>query len=138
MLDVHVTSPPVYPTTTTVPIAPPPASTCGGQKIVFATDETYLGCLTCSQYSSESIFNQYGNYGSPYSITSVNDQYGMYGSPYSTTSACNPYTVSPPASFDEAGCYYGRLSVNQYVSGSVCGIFGDAALCDDLVALCRN
>ena len=71
-------------------------------------------------------------------MTSVNDQYGMYGSPYSTTSACNPYTVSPPAIFDEAGCYYGRLSVNQYVSGSVCGIFGDAALCDDLVALCNE
>jgi hypothetical protein len=132
------TTPPSYSTTTTVPIPPPPASTCGGQKVVYATDETYLGCLTCSTYSSESIFNPYGSYGSPYSFTSVNDQYGPYGSPYSATSACNPYTVSPPAIFDEAGCYYGRLSVNQYVSGSVCGIFGDAALCNDLLALCTN
>jgi hypothetical protein len=97
-----------------------------------------LGCITCSSYSSESIFNPYGSYGSPYSFTSVNNQYAPYGSPYSATSACNPYTGSPPSIFDEAGCSYGRLSVNQYVSGSVCGILGNATLCDALLALCTN
>jgi hypothetical protein len=133
------TSPPSYPTTTTtLLIVPPPTSSCGGQLIVYASDETYLGCITCSTYSSDSISNPYGSYGSPYSFTSVNNQYAPYGSPYSATSACNPYTVSPPSIFDEAGCYYGRLSVNQYVSGSVCGIFGNAALCDNLLALCTN
>jgi len=105
---------------------------------VVASDATYLGCITCSAYGSESIFNPYGSYGSPYSFTSVNNQYAPYGSPYSATSACNPYTASPPSIFDEAGCYNGRLSVNRYVSGSVCGIFGNAALCDDLIELCRN
>jgi hypothetical protein len=105
---------------------------------VNASDGTYLGCVTCSTYSSESIFNPYGSYGSPYSFTSVNNQYGPYGSPYSATSACNLYTVSPPSIFDEAGCYYGRLSINQYVSGSVCSIFGNATLCDALLALCTN
>jgi hypothetical protein len=105
---------------------------------VYASDQTYLGCITCSTYSTDSIFNPYGSYGSSYSFTSVNNQYAPYGSPYSATSACNPYTVSPPSIFDEAGCYYGRLSVNQYVSGSVCGVFGDAGLCNDLLALCTN
>jgi hypothetical protein len=133
------TSLPYYPpTTTTLLIVPPPTSSCGGQLIVYASDETYLGCISCSTYSSDSIFNLYGSYGSPYSLTSVNNQYSPYGSPYSATSACNSYTSSPPSIFDEAGCYYGRLSVNPYVSGSVCGISGDAGLCNDLLALCTN
>ena len=134
-----ISSPPTYPTTTTTLLmVPPPTSTCGGQQLVYASDGTYLGCITCSTYSSDSIFNTYGSYGSAYSFTSVNNQYSPYGSPYSATSACNSYTVSPPSIFDEAGCYYGRLSVNQYVSASVCGIFGDAGLCNDLLALCTN
>ena len=128
----------VPPTTTTIPVVVPPAPVCGGQLLAYATDGTYLGCITCSQYSVESIFNQYGLYGSPYSATSVNNQYGLYGSPYSSTSACNPYTTSPPVIVDEAGCSYGRLSVNQYVSRSVCGILGNGALCDELLALCAS
>jgi hypothetical protein len=133
------TSLPAYPTTsTTLPISLPQAPTCGGQQLLYASDGTYLGCLTCSTYSSDSIFNSYGTYGSPYSIQSINDQYAPYGSPYSPTSACNPYTVSAPSIVDEAGCYYGRLTVNPYVPDSVCAILGNPTLCDDLHALCTN
>jgi len=125
-------------TTTTVPVIIPPTSTCGGQLIVVAADQTYLGCITCSNYSSDSIFNQYGTSGSPYSATSINNQYGSYGSPYSSTSACNQYTSTPPYIFDEQDCYYGRMTVNQYVPDSVCGITGDATLCSELQVLCAN
>jgi hypothetical protein len=116
----------------------PPTSTCGGQLIVVAADETYLGCITCSTYSSDSIFNQYGTYGSPYSPTSISNQYGTYGSPYSSASACNQYTSTPPYILDDQGCYGGRMSVNQYVPDSVCGISGNAALCSQLQVLCAN
>ena len=78
--------------------------------------KTYLGCLSCSSDSSESIFNSYGNYGSAYSSTSISNAYSQYGSPYAAYSACNPYASDPPVIVDGAGKYYGRLTVNQYRS----------------------
>jgi len=29
--------------------------------------KTYLGCLNCNEYATDSVFNSYGNSGSPYS-----------------------------------------------------------------------
>src|SRR5919106_5559325 len=52
---------------------------------------TYLRCLSCSQYDAESIFNQYGTYGSQYGAQSILNPYSSFGSAYSATSACNPY-----------------------------------------------
>ena len=31
----------------------------------------YLGCISCSEYATDSVFNQYGTYGSRYSGTSA-------------------------------------------------------------------
>jgi len=78
--------------------------------------KTYLGCLSCSSYSSESLFNSYGIYGSQYSSTSVLNAYSDYGSPYGGYSACNPYASDPPVIVDGAGKYYGRLTVSFYRS----------------------
>jgi hypothetical protein len=75
---------------------------------------TYLGCVNCSQYDTESITNQYGQYGSAYSTTSVLNHYGEFGSKYSMYGACNPYASDPPVIVDGAGQFYGRLTVNQY------------------------
>ena len=130
------TAPPSSPTTTTT--LPPPPPVCGGQLLILATDGTYLGCITCSEFSSDSIFNSYGSYGSPYSATSIHNHYGAYGSPYSALSACNPYGVTPPAVVDESGCFVTRLSLNPYVPDSVCGVLGSAALCQDLTILCGS
>ncbi len=77
---------------------------------------TYLGCLSCSEYAGDSIFNEYSPYGSEYSSTSIFNDYSQYGSPYSMYSACNPYASDPPVVVDQAGGYYGRLTVNPYNS----------------------
>lgn len=76
--------------------------------------ETYLGCLNCSQYASDSVFNAYGTHGSPYSSDSIWNKYGTFGSPYSSESACNPYATDPPVIVDQDGSYYGRLTLNVY------------------------
>lgn len=76
--------------------------------------DTFLGCLTCSQYNSSSVFNEFGKYGSSYSATSVFNNYSDFGSPYSPYSACNKYATDPPVLVDRAGNFYGRLTLNQY------------------------
>jgi len=76
--------------------------------------KTYLGCLNCNEYASDSISNAYGHYGSPYSAESIRNHYSQFGSSYSTHSACNPYASDPPVIVDQNGTYYGRMTVNQY------------------------
>ncbi len=75
--------------------------------------KTYLGCLTCNQYDSESVLNKYGLYGSAYSTTSILNKYSQYGSAYSNDSACSSYASNPPRVQDENGGYYGRLTLNK-------------------------
>src|SRR6266480_2158153 len=77
--------------------APSPTPT-GVKLMVFGGPghKTYLGCLSCSSYSSESLFNSYGTYGSAYSATSILNAYSEYGSLYGGYSACNPYASDPP------------------------------------------
>jgi hypothetical protein len=75
---------------------------------------TYLGCLSCSEYVNDSVFNAYGNYGSRYSSTSVWNHYSDFGSRYSDEGACNPYATDPPVIVDLDGNYYGRLTLNNY------------------------
>jgi hypothetical protein len=76
--------------------------------------KTYLGCLNCNEYASDSLFNSYGSHGSPYQSDSIWNHYSEFGSPYSTYSACNPYATDPPVIVDQNGTYYGRLTLNVY------------------------
>jgi len=73
--------------------------------------DTYLGCLTCSEYNSDSVFNSYGSYGSSYSSQSIHNSYSQFGSPYSQYSACNSMASDPPVVVSETGDYYGRLTL---------------------------
>jgi len=75
---------------------------------------TYLGCLSCSEYVTDSVFNEYGSYGSQYSSTSIWNHYAEFGSRYSNEGACNPYASDPPVIVDMDGNYYGRLTLNSY------------------------
>jgi hypothetical protein len=76
--------------------------------------KAYLGCLSCNEYASDSVFNAYGSNGSAYSSLSIWNHFSEYGSPYSTYSACNAYATDPPVIVDQNGHYYGRLTVNEY------------------------
>jgi len=100
-----------------------------------AEDGTYLGKLTTnkfdsdsifneygtygSKYSSKSIWNEYGTYGSKYSSKSIWNEYGTYGSKYSSQSAFNDYTFTPPYIVTSDGTIYGRLTTNKFISGAI-------------------
>ncbi len=76
-------------------------------------NKTFLGCLNCSQYETNSVMSKYGPYGSRYSSTSIFNHYSDYGSKYSDYSACNPYAAHAPVIVDKDGAFYGRLTVNE-------------------------
>lgn len=76
--------------------------------------KTYLGCLSCSQYATDSLFNTYGDHGNRYSSDSIWNHYSDYGSRYSNEGACNPYANDPPVIVDSDGTFYGRLTLNIY------------------------
>jgi len=98
-----------------VPTAPAGSS---ARLMIFGGEghRTYLGCLNCSEYASDSVLNRYGPHGSPYATDSIFNRYGTYGSPYSTSSPCSPYGGDPPVIVDEGGNSYGRLTVNVYAT----------------------
>lgn len=79
-----------------------------------AGHDTYLGCITCSQYEYDSIFNEHGPHGGQYGLSSVLNKYNDFGSKYSAYGACNQYATDPPVVVDENGMYYGKLTLNKY------------------------
>lgn len=74
----------------------------------------FLGCLTCWKYSSDSIANPYGHYGSRYSSESIFNKFSEYGSRFSQYGVCNRYATHPPVIVDDDGNYYGRLTLNKF------------------------
>jgi hypothetical protein len=87
----------------------------GKKLMVFGGREhdVYLGCLSCSEFSGDSMLNEFSTYGSRFSSTSIFNHFSMYGSAYSTMSACSPYASDPPVIVDNDGGFYGRLTVNR-------------------------
>lgn len=83
---------------------------------IVADDGTFLGTFE-SEYSSNSIYNQYGNFGSPYGSNSIMNKYSSYGSDYSQYSPFNAYSNNGPWLVDIYGNRYGRLSINKYAPG---------------------
>lgn len=89
-----------------------------GAVIVAQDDErTYLGKIT-NGYDSESIFNEYGSYGSEYSSSSIWNKYATFGSEYSSYSPFNKYTSTPPMIIKNRNII-GYLSANKRLRASV-------------------
>ena len=76
----------------------------------------YLVKINASKYDSESIWNQYGKYGSRYNSKSIWNQYGTYGSKYNNNSPFNDYASNPPILVDRNGNFYGYFTSNKYKS----------------------
>ncbi len=74
----------------------------------------YWTCTFCKEFGSDSINNQYGNYGSPYSPTSIRNRYGRSGSPYGAYSSVQPVRESPPGCIAATGAFYGVLTLNPF------------------------
>lgn len=83
---------------------------------LYAGDDhkVYLGCLNCSNYDSNSIWNEYGTYGNRYNSNSIWNQYGKYGNSYNSTCPWNSYASNPPVVVDKEGNFYGYFAVNEY------------------------
>jgi len=77
--------------------------------------DDYLGCLNCNIYESNSIWNEYGTYGSSYNSESIWNEYGTYGNEYNSSSPWNAYSTNPPGIYDSEGVFYGYLTVNEYM-----------------------
>ncbi len=78
---------------------------------------TFLGKITNS-YDSESIFNEYGTYGSEYNSASIWNQYATFGSEYSSYSPHNSYTSTPPMIIKNRKIL-GYLSANKSIKSSI-------------------
>lgn len=101
------------------------------------SQDRFLGCLTCDEYAPNSVWNRHGQHGwqNQYGTWS---RYGEHAGPYGANSACNPYGSNAPALVDRQGSYYGRLTVNEYQEGSVCGINGVPQVCRALKVMCAD
>lgn len=89
----------------------------GAKLLAQDSKNTYLGKLT-NNFDSESIFNEFGNYGSEFSSTSIWNEFGNFGSEFSTFSPFNEFTSTPPMIIKD-GRIIGYLSVNQAFQNSV-------------------
>lgn len=76
-------------------------------------NDVYLGCLNCNNYDSDSIWNEYGTYGSSYNTNSIWNEYGTYGNEYNSYSPWNSYGSDPPVVVDKEGNFYGYFTVNS-------------------------
>ena len=86
-----------------------------GRLLIFGGDEhkVFLGCLSCDEFDTDSVRNQFGSHGSQFASESILNQFGEYGSAFSTHSACNAMASDPPVVVDDSGQAYGRLTVNS-------------------------
>lgn len=72
----------------------------------------YLGQFSLNKNRVDSVSNPYGKFGSEYSTYSINNQSGEYGSVLSNKSATNPNATNPPKLYDRNGNFRGNLSTS--------------------------
>ena len=76
--------------------------------------DVYLGCLNCSKFAPDSLFNAFGEHGNKFSSTSIFNSFSPYGSRFSDQSPCNKFAAHPPVIVDGSGNVYGFLTSNNF------------------------
>lgn len=99
--------------------------------------EDFLGCLTCSEFDSKSIWNEFSKHGWENDFGTWND-FGPNASQFGSRSACNEYASDPPVLVDRKGNYYGRLTISETKADSVCGTNGADRICMALKVMCAD
>ena len=86
-----------------------------------SSHDEFLGCLNCSEYSSDSICNGYGTYGNEYSSSGMFNEYARFGNEYSSSSPWNEYSSSNsvPVVVDREGNFFGYFTINESRSDGV-------------------
>lgn len=80
--------------------------------------DVYLGCINCSKYDANSIWNENGTYGNQNNENSIWNKNGTYGNENSLYSPWNNNTTSKfiPVVVDKEGKFYGYFTVNPFNS----------------------
>tara|TARA_Y100000816_G_C25728471_1_gene383764 strand:- start:117 stop:557 length:441 start_codon:yes stop_codon:yes gene_type:complete len=73
----------------------------------------YLGCLTCSKRSPESICNYSGEFGSLTGLYSIWNSAGLYGSEVGLSSPWSEVSISPPKIFNSQGIFTSSFTINN-------------------------
>lgn len=83
---------------------------------IFAQDDkkSYLGKIA-DEYDPESIFNEYGTYGSEHSASSIWNEYSTFGNEYNSLSPFNDYCSKPPV-IEKNGEIIGYITTNKSLS----------------------
>jgi hypothetical protein len=89
-----------------------------GESFIEASDGTYLGSLVSNNFAADSIFNEFGPYGSQFSPTSIFNQFGTYGNPYSPLSPYNQFSRTAPTVFLR-GRNAGQLTKNTAIRNRI-------------------
>ena len=95
-------------------------ATCYGQTalLLFGDNahQTFLGCLNCSKFDSQSVCNKFGQLGSMFTSDSIWNASGRFGSRSSSDSPWNVFSTFGPVIVDESGQFYGRFTASKFVS----------------------
>lgn len=86
----------------------------------------FLGCLNCDSYNGDSIWNNYGKYGSKFNNECIWNKYGSYGGKYGEYSPFNDGAKYPPKIIDDKGNFMGYFTSNKYFTGRREGKLADA------------
>jgi hypothetical protein len=82
--------------------------------------EEFLGCFNCSEFSSDSICNEFGM-GNSFRSESIFNEFGTFGNEFSSSSPWNDYSSSDdiPVLVDRNGNFYGYFTINEYRGDAV-------------------
>lgn len=85
---------------------------------IIAADGQFLGVVSRKKKEKDSIFNEYGMYGSEYSGLSIFNDSGTYGSQDSLYSPFNELTSTPPKLMYKSRSV-GFLTKNKQITGCI-------------------
>ncbi len=93
-------------------------------------ENTFLGKVD-NKYSSESIFNKFGTFGSRFSSQSIWNKFSTFGGSYGLHSPHNKFSAEPPMLI-KRGKVIGYLSANKTITPSISPNLLKA-LCEDIL-----
>jgi len=81
---------------------------------------TFLGQVSSNEFSSTSILNDFGSYGSQFGTNSIFNSFGTWGSQFQTSGVCNTFgsSLSVPQ-IVRNGIVVGYVTKNTFISGAV-------------------
>jgi hypothetical protein len=98
----------------------PPSAADSTRLLLFGgrDHKKFLGCL-CNEFDTDSVFNEFGRYGSEFQSDSIFNSFGDYGSSFSDLSPCNSFANYPPVVVTGDGNFAGYLTVNEFKAGAI-------------------